>query len=214
MQKPDIPFEPFPKIPRLMKDIIITEKIDGTNAGILITEELDIHASSRKRWITPEDDNFGFARWVEENAEDLVTDLGAGMHFGEWWGSKIQRTYDQEVKRLSLFNVERWGEQQPSKDPRCEETHITSRKGERVCACKDYRPLKTFTTPNLGVVPVLYQGSLHIIENTFAPTSILGALRLEGSVAAPGFMNPEGIVVYFKAAHQPFKLTFDDGPKG
>ena len=36
--KPDIPFVSFPKISRLNRSVIITEKIDGTNAGIYIPE--------------------------------------------------------------------------------------------------------------------------------------------------------------------------------
>ena len=96
-------FEAFPKIARLSREIVITEKIDGTNAQIYITEDGKIQAGSRNRIITPEQDNFGFARWVEENHEDLLL-LGEGRHFGEWWGQGIQRRYNLEEKRFSLFN--------------------------------------------------------------------------------------------------------------
>ncbi|MCJ7726507.1 MAG: hypothetical protein MUP76_09000, partial [Acidimicrobiia bacterium] len=47
------------------------------------------------RWITPEVDNYGFARWVKDHEEELRTGLGAGLHFGEWWGQGIQRRYGQ-----------------------------------------------------------------------------------------------------------------------
>ena len=62
MQLPD--FKPFPKMARLSREIIITEKLDGTNAQVFITEDGDLFAGSRTRWITPQDDNYGFARWV------------------------------------------------------------------------------------------------------------------------------------------------------
>jgi hypothetical protein len=41
-------------------------------------------------------------------------------------------------------------------------------------------------------------------------------LRLDGSYAAPGYMKPEGIVVYHTAAKQMFKVTIenDEQPKG
>jgi hypothetical protein len=70
---------------------------------------------SRSRWITPDDDNFGFAAWVEANRDELLT-LGPGRHFGEWWGSGIQRGYGlpKGEKRFSLFNVSRWGESRPA----------------------------------------------------------------------------------------------------
>ena len=34
-------------------------------------------------------------------------------------------------------------------------------------------------------------------------------LKERGSQAAPGFMDPEGIIVYHTAANQYFKQTFD-----
>lgn len=42
----------------------------------------------------------------------------------------------------------------------------------------------------------------------------LGALAMNGSVAAPGFMNPEGIVVYYPMADLLLKKTFKNDPKG
>lgn len=103
-------FEAFPSIARYSRDVIITEKIDGTNASIYIPEDdSPILFGSRTRWITPESDNFGFARWATENLEELKK-LGPGHHFGEWWGSGIQRGYGllKGDKRFSLFNVGRW----------------------------------------------------------------------------------------------------------
>lgn len=105
-------FVEFPKMPRLSREIIVTEKIDGTNAQVHITEDGRIFAGSRSRWITPANDNFGFAAWVETNRQALLT-LGPGSHFGEWWGAGIQRRYGQDCKRFSLFNVDRWGEIRP-----------------------------------------------------------------------------------------------------
>ena len=102
-----IKFEPFSKIPRLTRKCIITEKIDGTNAQIYIGEQGEFYIGSRKKWILPEDDNYGFARWALENKEELLK-LGVGAHFGEWWGQGIQRKYNMDKKVFSLFNVDRW----------------------------------------------------------------------------------------------------------
>lgn len=101
-------FEPFPKIPRLRRDIIITEKIDGTNAQIVVTAEGEVYAGSRNRWITPENDSAGFAAWVNAHEEELRTGLGIGQHFGEWWGAGIGRKYGLKTKHFSLFNSHRW----------------------------------------------------------------------------------------------------------
>ena len=100
-------FRPFPKIPRLYRECVITEKIDGTNAQIHITESGEIFAGSRNGWITPEKDNFGFAAWVRDNYVGLSA-LGVGVHFGEWFGAKIQRGYGLTDRRFALFNVGKW----------------------------------------------------------------------------------------------------------
>jgi len=102
-------FKEFPKMARLTRDCIITEKIDGTNASICITEDGRFLVGSRTRWITPDNDNAGFAKWAYQNKEELIK-LGVGHHFGEWWGSGIQRGYGLQKgeKRFSLFNAKRW----------------------------------------------------------------------------------------------------------
>lgn len=106
-------FRSFNKISRLSREIVITEKIDGTNAQIYIGEDGEFLVGSRRRWITPEDDNYGFARWAYSNKEQLM-ELGVGSHFGEWWGQGIQRNYGLKEKRFSLFNTHRWGVERPA----------------------------------------------------------------------------------------------------
>ncbi|WP_201783496.1 RNA ligase family protein [Herpetosiphon geysericola] len=49
-------FVAFPKIARLARQVIVTEKIDGTNTCILINQQGEIRAGSRSRWITVDDD--------------------------------------------------------------------------------------------------------------------------------------------------------------
>lgn len=170
-------FVEFPKMARLSREILITEKIDGTNAQVWIGENGEVRAGSRNRWLTYSDDNFGFCKWVMDHRDELLT-LGPGRHFGEWWGSGIQRRYGLAEKRFSLFNVTRWGEVRP--------------------AC-------------CHVVPVLYRGEF----STEAVEASLDSLRELGSEAAPGFMNPEGVVVFHTAANVGFKKTIekDDVPK-
>lgn len=106
-------FIAFPKMARLSREIVITEKIDGTNAQIYIGVDGEFLTGSRTRWITPEDDNFGFSRWAHEHKDELLT-LGPGRHYGEWWGQGIQRNYGITEKRFSLFNVARWGIDRPA----------------------------------------------------------------------------------------------------
>jgi hypothetical protein len=191
-------FAEFPKMARLSRECIITEKIDGTNAQILITEDGQMLVGSRTRWITPEQDNMGFARWAMEHRWELLQ-LGPGRHFGEWWGQGIQRKYGMSEKRWSLFNVARWclhGETPqtiPTGDPRIVKT-------------QDMLP------PCCHLVPVLYRGEFSTVFAEWTLTD----LAKGGSKAAPGFMKPEGIVVFHIAGNVGFKKTLekDDVPKG
>lgn len=192
-------FKAFPKMPRLNRDMTICEKIDGTNGclAILPVEELTnlyeatavcgdsvIFVQSRKRFITPDKDNFAFARWVYDNAAEIVETLGQGRHFGEWWGAGVQRGYGlpKGDRRFSLFNVSKW-----------EDVDLSA-------------------VPGLGTVPVLYRGPF----DTGVVNFQVEKLKDRGSVAAPGFNRPEGVVVYHEAANSMFKVTCekDHIPKG
>ena len=190
-------FREFPKMARLSRKIIITEKVDGTNGCIFIGEDGEFLVGSRTRWITPERDNHGFAKWAYDNREDLMK-LGPGRHFGEWWGQGIQRGYGLTEKRFSLFNVIRWCK--PSESPKQVETQ-----DPRIVKFQEALP------GCCGLVPVLYEGPFQ----TDAVEDVLTQLREEGSVAAPGFMKPEGVVVFHIAGNVGFKKTLekDDVPK-
>ena len=166
-------FIQFPKIPRLHRECVISEKIDGTNGVIKIDADGGFFVGSRTRWITPQNDNYGFAAWAMENKEELMR-LGEGTHFGEWWGKGIQRNYGLSERRFSLFNTSRWGDDNIR--PRC-----------------------------CHVVPVIDSGTF----DTIIPILAINRLRDNGSFAAPGFLNPEGIVIYHVAAKCYFKKTID-----
>ena len=193
-------FKPWPKIPRLSSECIITEKIDGTNAQILIldkridevdvaamggqyveTDDSFIFAFSRKKQIWPGSDNFGFASWVYENSQEIENVLGFGRHYGEWWGRGIQRGYGLKEKRFSLFSHDhRW--------------------------LNDLDLRKEYgVESNLFSVPQLWKGkfSFEALEECRE------VLREQGSIAAPGYDRPEGVVVYFRDAHQNFKVIGD-----
>lgn len=173
-------FERFPKMARLSRECIITEKIDGTNAQIAITDDGQMFVGSRTRWLQlgKQTDNFGFAAWCDANKDELMR-LGPGRHFGEWWGKGIQRGYDVPDKRFSLFNVARWGDD-----------------AVRPACCL--------------VVPTLYRG----LFDTDEVSRVLCNLNAIGSQAAPGFRNPEGIIVFHVAAGIGFKKTLEHDEKG
>jgi hypothetical protein len=186
-------FTEFPKIARYSRDVIVTEKIDGTNACVFIGDYGEFLTGSRTRWITPQEDNYGFSRWAHDHKSELLT-LGPGRHFGEWWGSGCQRGYDlpKGEKRFSLFNVARWclnghePKQIPTADP-------------RIVKMQDTLP------PCVGLVPVLWTGKFDDMNID----AILAQLRAFGSVASPGFMKPEGVVIFHVAGCVGFKKTLE-----
>ena len=108
-------FKGFGKIPRGNPLLVtITEKINGTNACIVCANNGVAMVQSRRRIITPEDDNFGFAAWVEENKEELAG-LGVGYSYGEWAGPGIQKNpHNLEEKTFFLFNTSRWTDDRPA----------------------------------------------------------------------------------------------------
>lgn len=192
-------FQGMPKIARLSRDCVVTEKIDGTNAQIhilplnpttnivkdfeergwaVIKDNLfpyGIVPGSKNKEITPgKKDNYGFAQWVFDNAQELLK-LGPGRHFGEWWGQGIQRGYDMDHKVFSLFNTHRW---------------LDDNIRPKVCS----------------VVPILYNGPFE----TIAINRTLGELASVGSMANPGYKDPEGIVIFHSAQGMLFKKTIKD----
>ncbi|MFJ6237957.1 RNA ligase family protein [Streptomyces griseus] len=186
-------FREWPKTPRLFRDIVITEKIDGTNAGLHISEDGQVVAQSRKRIITPDSDNYGFARWAADNADELAHILGPGLHFGEWWGQGIQRRYGMDRKVFSIFNVVRWSTQADA-----DGTTMKSRAEQ------------SGLVDQIDAVPTLYRG----VFDQDVIDDLMKELRENGSYAAPGFMNPEGICVYHSQTRGVFKVTLDQNDAG
>lgn len=204
MFESEMNFVGWPSIPRLSKErIVITEKLDGTNACIVIRpapfgvgalersdrsivlyvdgDLVEFAVQSRKRFITPASDNFGFATWAYNNAEALISILGYGQHYGEWWGLGIQRGYGLKEKRFSLFNAPRWM--------------------DGISAFSDKTDI-----PGLRTVPVLYAGQ-------YDPWAISAAVEMveNGSVAAPEFTGKaEGVIIYHRELNASYKRLLEN----
>lgn len=197
-----IEFTAWPKTSRFFRDIVITEKIDGTNAAVGIqrvesadysnTDVIDyvysdtgiyaVYAQSRNKLIKLGQDNAGFAGWVSQHTHELYTFLGEGLHFGEWWGSGIQRGYGKSKgeKHFSLFNTHRFNE------------------------------IEAVSDGLVRSVPVLYQGPLEQL----VIVKLLELLKDRGSYAVPGFKNPEGICIYHTSSGIVQKVTLDNNDAG
>lgn len=201
-------YEKFSSIPRLYRDVCITEKIDGMNMAVII-EEVDsgatmvgsnaiagtaldgkqyfIGAQSRTQMLHLGNDQYGFAAWVFDNMIELIQLLGPGRHHGEWWGKGIQRSYHQKRRWFSLFNTKFW------------------------------TPENTAHIDGLLTVPVLYSGPYEDWVNQMQ----LHRLETQGSFAAQQVddrkldFRPEGIVGWHTAMNIYYKVTLNgDGHKG
>lgn len=168
------------------EDIILMDHVGNDKAVAIARNENEwyvVLAQSRNRFITPEDDNYGFAAWVRDNAMELVRLLGVGTHFGEWWGHGIQRGYGlvKGDRRFSLFNVVRYG-------------YIHAEDLSKI--------------PALGVVPTIdtFSEAFHAENGVdFAIDECIRYIEREGSTAAPGWDKPEGIIAFHKRSGQTFK---------
>lgn len=196
----------FKKIPRLERDIVFTEKLDGTNGIVAVlpkenvedetayygldetfmlgeNTELAIYAGSRSRWLKPggSSDNFEFASWVAYHSQELIEALGVGVHYGEWWGSGINRGYGLSHRYFTLFNPAGYG--LPPADVQVNNGLL------------------------LGVVPVLHTGKYTDI------ISVACDLDENGSKAVPGYEHPEGVVCFHSGSRQLYKLILNEGSK-
>ncbi len=101
-------FKKFGKIKQLKNfRMHITQKIHGTNTHIYVYEENGLYkarAGARNRWIFPEDDHFGFAKFVDDNEKTLTEALGLGRHYGEWAGAGINSGEGLSEKKFFLFD--------------------------------------------------------------------------------------------------------------
>lgn len=200
-------FQRFASLTRFSHDWVITEKIDGTNACIIIEPdermvcgdaEYDfamiakvgnyaVYAQSRNNLIYPGKDNAGFAGWVKDNIEQLVEILGKGRHYGEWCGAGIQRRYGLATKKFALFDTHRW---------------------------RDFagHPDGGLLGGQLTVVPVLEEG--YMDNPGDKALGVMARLKEFGSAFAPGFMDPEGVVMRHGPSNTVFKKTFDYDEQG
>lgn len=111
-------FVKYPHIERLGTDEVegilqgnvhVFPKIDGTNASVWLKEDGTIGTGSRKREVTPEDDNQGFAAYIKAN-EGAYRNLFANFPdlrlYGEWLVPHSLKTYRGDAwRKFYVFDV-------------------------------------------------------------------------------------------------------------
>lgn len=216
-------FEAFPKIPRLNRDITVTEKLDGTNAAVIIEEldrdderygdphstagqaggvyalaEVGPHGGRRKFIVAAQSRK----RLITPNSE---TSKGSdNFGFAGW----VQENRAELIRLLGPGRHfgEWWGQGIARNYGQTGRRFSLFNPSFKFGLTMDESPL--LADHVVDVVPVLYEGPFrqHIIDD------IIVTLRRDGSVAAPG-AKPEGVIVFHTAARQLFKVTCWDDEK-
>ena len=211
-------FKKFDKIPRLRRSVVVTEKIDGTNAQISIMERIgdipfglisgsdplalrDITRDSDLPFIHITQDGVDYVLLAGSRKRWLTTKKsGDNYGFGRWVSENRDKLLGLGVGR---HFGEWWGQgiqRRYHMDKKVFSLFNTGRWNEenpQPDCCR--------------VVPVLERGAF----NNILFETVLDDLRANGSTAAPGFMRPEGIIVYMAQARRLFKITLenDEVPK-
>jgi RNA ligase len=180
-------FQPFGKIPRYSRECVITEKLDGTNAVIGIetyapeTEQPgDIIVGDLRLWAGSRN------RWLTQSSDNF--------NFWKW--------VNDNREQLAFLGPGR---------------HFGEWWGAGIQRGYNGHP-KTFSLFNAGrwtaavlpaccsVVPVIDKGlmSCELINRS------IELLRTHGSLACPGYMKPEGIVIYHSRSQQLYKKLLEN----
>jgi hypothetical protein len=195
----DIEFTPFQKIPRLKRLCVVTEKIDGTNAAVRLVPGALVTGEPLGA-IDYVEGNYG-AFWVfAQSRSRFVTPTSDNHGFAAW---VVEHSGDLSSLGEGIHYGEWWGQgiqrRYGLREKRFSLFNV-SRWGDEVGG----RP------ECCHVVPVLYRG----VFDTAKIDETLDNLGRTGSVAAPGFMTPEGIVIYHAQSGALFKKTFQNDENG
>lgn len=179
-------FVEWEKTTRLHSPVVVTEKLDGINGAVIVerldedisvdninnsfmhntTGELfifDVSAQTRSRLVYPGEDSTGFAHWVAERADQLAVDLGVSPVDGS------PAHHFGEFMKKGL------------KAPKFYLFNTGRWAGVE------------FNTPDLDVVPVLYEGDYY----EGLAEEVLEDLRKNGSRVHPG-IPAEGVCIFWR----------------
>jgi hypothetical protein len=209
-------FEEFPKIPRLKREVVITEKIDGTNAQIAWVEIAAQVMNGEQTLV------------IEYNPEWFREDpLCLGVYPGAKDGDSAMALYAGSRSRWITAEKDNYGfakwvlkhaEELRALGPG---RHYGEWYGLGIQRGYDL-PEKRFALFNVArwnpenpnkpaccdVVPILARG------DDVSDDQTMRLLNANGSYMVPGYNQPEGIVIWHSASRQLYKRTFrDDGGK-
>ncbi len=194
-----IEFKAFPKIPRYRREVCVTEKIDGTNAAIQIypMDSLEETGNPLPIAVYPYEGK-AHGIWTQSRNQ-FITPGKDNYGFSTW----VQNNAEQLVNLgPGTHYGEWWGYG-------IQRGYIQQRKRFSLFNIARWQPGRDTPPECCDVVPLI---------GYILPAEIDGIiedLRLNGSKAAPGFMYPEGIIVWHTQSKQYYKILLegDEIPK-
>ena len=175
-------FVAWPKIPRLKRTVTITEKIDGTTACLVIEAD-------------------GDGGWFLgcQSRNRIITPESDNAGFARWVAENRDALVD--ILGPGRHFGEWWG------------------RGIQRGYGLDHKRFSLFDTRRVDVpekaasagvaVDIVPLIAIHTMSDEVIDGA-LARLRAEGSVAAPGYMNPEGIVVRHSQGGQMYKVLLEN----
>jgi len=218
-------FVEFKKIPRLSREVIVTEKLDGSNGQIVVMTEEKIILECEHCDYTSDDFIEKFCLYIHpENPHVEESDklylfaasrnrwLSTGKqndnHAFAYWvqehgaelvmlgeGRHFGEWYGKGIQRGYGLEEKRWALFNVSKWQNKNLPLVDEKQKYPPSCCE--------------VVPILFEGTFM----TESIDAILEQLKNNGSKAVPSYMNPEGICIYHEAAGQYFKKTIENDEK-
>jgi hypothetical protein len=204
-----IEFQSFPKIPRYRREVAITEKLDGTNAAVVWVPDLPEHADdpnviAREFLVDQHGADIGRHALLAQSRGRFITPShikpkNDNYGFAQW----VYDNYGALTRLGSGYHYGEWWGYGIQRGYGMAEKHFSLFNVSRWGDGKQERPECCDVVPLLGY---------------FQPDQIneqLDRLRTGGSLASPGYMRPEGLVLWHSQSKNYFKILLegDDVPK-
>lgn len=204
-----IKFQPFPKIPRYRRELTLTEKIDGSNSAVVWAQpevgdtQADLDCVLDRRELRDQHGEFlGIYCLLAQSRSRFITPGKNTDNFG--FAGWVQAHADElALLGPGVHDGEWWGQG-------IQRGYDLTEKRFSLFNVGRWGTDRQTPPTCCHVVPVLSHCQPSEIQHS------LDTLRIFGSLAAPGYMNPEGVVVYHSQSKQRYKILLegDDIPKG
>lgn len=200
-------FEKFGSLTRFSQGWTITEKIDGSNGQIAI---LDLSKWDEDGYIGPHPTELAVA-----SRGDLLIMAGSrnkwldttkqGDHMG--FAKFVEANAEELIEKLG--EGRHYGEWYGGKIQRG-----YGLKEKRFALFNAHRWSDDAVRPECCEVVHSFTLDEYFDCPNIAAAGVMALLKIEGSFQVPGFMNPEGVVMFHRPSQTSFKKTFDYDERG